>query len=486
MSDCNQLNISPASRAQEPTSKHLRTQSDFPCKAIETGRSASNTDKAQAETEPELHPGRHLHGGAETTGDSKESMNIQGPRRVTLNRQRSAPVPTLSSPVSSVEAGAPVMLATPTSVDHNGLNLQYANDKRDAGSESDSRPQNHAVQKPMKGDQANGVDFKALVDRLLSPATSKTNVKFIAIFLCLYRQFSSPLILLAAIISRFENVDREVNPQAMRLSTQLRYLGVLATWVSEYPGDFAHPLTRHEMTTFISALAGQRQFSMTIKEINTQLEAVSEDDDDDWASSDADRGVKNTVQGSSTVSVAQNVSPTSAAKTSIEDAPNDACSEEKGSHTTDRRSATSSTTSSTGKSSSRSNASFQASMYSEEHAHPQTRLLTIPPRGNLSKIHWHHLMDAPDEDIAGELTRIDWTLYSSIRPRDLIRHVSLCEEDKKKCSRLGNVRRMIDQFNHTAFWIANIILLREKPKHRARALEKCMSIAWVSRAGRPY
>jgi len=36
---------------------------------------------------------------------------------------------------------------------------------------------------------------------------------------------------------------------------------------------------------------------------------------------------------------------------------------------------------------------------------------------------------------------------------------------------------MIAHFNHTATWIANIILLRVKPKHRALALEKCMRLA---------
>jgi hypothetical protein len=38
---------------------------------------------------------------------------------------------------------------------------------------------------------------------------------------------------------------------------------------------------------------------------------------------------------------------------------------------------------------------------------------------------------------------------------------------------------MIKQFNHIAFFVASMILLRDKPKHRARCLEKFMSIAVV-------
>ena len=38
---------------------------------------------------------------------------------------------------------------------------------------------------------------------------------------------------------------------------------------------------------------------------------------------------------------------------------------------------------------------------------------------------------------------------------------------------------MIKQFNHVAFFVASMILLRDKPKHRARCLEKFMGIAVV-------
>lgn len=99
----------------------------------------------------------------------------------------------------------------------------------------------------------------------------------------------------------------------------------------------------------------------------------------------------------------------------------------------------------------------------------------------LTKIQWHQFMEITDEQVARELTRIDWIMYSSIRPRDLIRDVSLPAEQKEKCTSLEHVNRMVQHFNHIAYWVANMILLRDKPKHRAKTLEKFMGVAWKLR-----
>jgi hypothetical protein len=98
----------------------------------------------------------------------------------------------------------------------------------------------------------------------------------------------------------------------------------------------------------------------------------------------------------------------------------------------------------------------------------------------LTKMVWRQMMEIPDDDFANELTRIDWIMFNTFRPRDLVRHVSISGPDKDKIQSLKHVNRMIKQFNHVAFFVASIILLRDKPKHRARALEKFMNIAQVS------
>ena len=333
------------------------------------------------------------------------------------------------------------------------------------------------------GRGGDGFSFDDLVDRLLSPPMSKSDAKFAAVFLCLYRKFAAPAQLLSGIIRRFESLTDNDEPQLIRTGSQLRYLAILAQWVEEYPGDFAHPLTRRQMSTFISQTGKNRVFAVAAKEMGRQLEAVSEDDDTDWACSDTSRGRANTLESfSSVVSMRGVVTAMLADSTGPDnsDATNTARVDEHSRSRSVKHSKSPSATSSAGRSGSQSALSFSLLLSSLEAAQRQAELLCPVTRIPLTKEQWHLFMDVGEEDVARELTRIDWIMYTSIRPRDLIRHVSLSAEQKEKCHSLEHVHRMINQFNHVAFWVANMILLRDKPKHRARALEKFMSVAWVS------
>ena len=119
---------------------------------------------------------------------------------------------------------------------------------------------------------------------------------------------------------------------------------------------------------------------------------------------------------------------------------------------------------------------------SDAHRRPSdvSHLVSITPGGTLIREQYAQFMETPEQDIASELTRIDWAEFSQIRPRDLVRHVSTSPEQRDKCKSLVHVSRMISHFNHVAYWVSNIILERPKPKHRTRALEKFMEIAWVT------
>ena len=324
-----------------------------------------------------------------------------------------------------------------------------------------------------------GASFDELVDRLLSTSMSKSDSKFTAIFLCLYRKFAAPSELMSAIINRFEKLNSTHHPQILRITSQLRYLSVLAQWMSDYPGDFAHPLTRRSATTFIAGLAGTRIFAVASQEMNAHLDVLVDDDDTEWACSDSNRSRASTV--GSLLSTTSIHSPT---WTRNPDSPtegnlSDSVLDEPMQRQSTRDSATTSIASSACRSGSQSTGSFQTLLNSVESAQRQAQLLTPIPRNPLTKVQWHQFMETPEEDVARELTRIDWIMFSSIRPRDLIRHVSLPVDQKEKCKSLKNVNRMIDHFNHIAFWVANLILLRDKPKHRAKALERFMGVAWV-------
>lgn len=330
-----------------------------------------------------------------------------------------------------------------------------------------------------------GVTFEDLVDRLLAQPMSKSDSKFPAIFLCLYRKFATPSSLIKAIVRRFEDLNDRDLPHLTRMTSQLRYLNILRDWASDYPGDFAHPLTRRVMTSFVQGLAGSPEYAIANKEISPCLDVVAEDDDIQWACSDKNRSRANTTESFLTMSSVQSVastlnadSPTLTADSSTEDVV-EHVGPEKAQPT--RISGTPSLVPSIIRPESQSTASFQTLLNTLENAQRQAQLLNPIPRTLLTKFQWHQFMDITEEEIARELTRIDWIMYCSIRPRDLIRHVSLASDQKEKCKSLEHFNRMIHQFNHIAFWVANVILLRDKPKHRARVLEKFMSIAWKLR-----
>ena len=327
-----------------------------------------------------------------------------------------------------------------------------------------------------------GATFDELVDRLLSQPMSRSDSKFAAIFVCFYRKFAAPSELLLASIRRFDDLNVSDQPELVRFNSQLRHLTILKDWIADYPGDFGHPLTRRIVTAFVQGLAGSHVFAVAYKEISMHLDIITEDDDTGWACSDRSRSRASTMESFLTMSSNHSAISTVTANSSTEDLLEKSSTlENVPTGRSARVSSTPSTVSATEKSANPSTTSFQTSLQAAENAQRQAQLLTPSSRIVLDKNRWHQLMEIPEEQIARELTRIDWIMYSSIRPRDLVRHISLPADQKERCRSLEHVNRMINQFNHVAFWVANLILLRDKPRDRARALEKFMGVAWKLR-----
>jgi hypothetical protein len=335
-------------------------------------------------------------------------------------------------------------------------------DSEDSGDGSDTA---RSIMTMQPSDE-NGYTFDQLVDRLLAQPMSKSDTKFVSVFLALYRRFGTPSQLLEAILKRFEALAKNKDMPMIRVIAQLRYLGVLHQWVAYYPGDFAYPTTHRLIRKFASALASNREFSVAAMEIIRDLENVAEDDDTDWACSDRQRAHNDQL-------------PAFYNTVLDEDSEDDDFTRAIGhmSMGSDRLSVARSSITIGSKSTSGSLSSSLTLVTQVERNKRLARQLEPNPIKPLSKIQWHQLMACEDEVIAKELTRMDWIMFSSVRPRDLVRHVSLSNEARKQCRQLENVTRMTAHFNHIAFLVTNYILLRDKPKHRALMLEKWMRIA---------
>ncbi|TGO31615.1 hypothetical protein BHYA_0484g00030 [Botrytis hyacinthi] len=316
-----------------------------------------------------------------------------------------------------------------------------------------------------------GVTFDDLVDRLLGQHMSKADVNFSEIFLCLYRKFAAPGELFDAILNRLTRLGEDKNIHYLtRTTTQLRIITVVAKWVSGYPGDFASLSTSRKLDGFINQLASDPVFAAAAQEMRTQLQSrVVEDDDTGWARTDADVDNEQAnesapVSPTTTRADSKGGYETDVTTLALEDDFSDM--ELKGSRGDSLFSARTS----------QPDFSAPAFLAVEDYEKEAARLT---PKGilPLSKDRYHMFMEISNADLADEMTRIDWVMFSSIRLRDLVRHVSLSLNQKEKCKSLANVNRMINHFNHIAKWVANMILMRDKAKHRAQILEKFMNIA---------
>ncbi|KAN0071444.1 Ras guanine nucleotide exchange factor domain containing protein [Elaphomyces granulatus] len=357
----------------------------------------------------------------------------------------------------------------------------------------ESRPTSFRPTKNRQDDHASsdsGATFDELVDRLVSLPMSKQDSKFATVFLCLYRKFAPPARLLNALISHFDKTERSTVAQLTRTADQLRLLNIVGQWVAEYPGDFSYPKTRKRLQDFVSALEKNHIYIYAANEICSHLEVEVKEDEQGWPFSDGDdeeadsnETFLNTSARSSPSLLISRTSSTAADDTFLnmssldlsEDAPD----------MQSAHSGTFSNPSSTGRSGSILTQS-SSTLVALEAAQREALAFELTQRHLLTKLQWRQFMDIPEDDFPRELTRIDRIMYSSFKPRDLVRHVTIAGEEKDKIKSLENVNRMIKQFNHLAFFVASMVLLRDKPKHRARALEKFINIAQKLRRQNNY
>ncbi|RFU75676.1 aimless alea [Trichoderma arundinaceum] len=303
-----------------------------------------------------------------------------------------------------------------------------------------------------------GLPFDDLVDRLLALRLSRADLNFSDVFLCLYRKFAAPGELFSAILMRLDRVrDDKTAHHLTKTATQLRIIETVAKWVSLYPGDFARLTTRRNLDEFIRYLSTEPIFCIAARQMHRNLTLhVIEDDDTGWANADdADDQLASDI-------LSKELSELPAGLTALQ-------FEEDGNF--ERPSVSSENLSRV------VGSGGQIQLYSYEDYEREAGTLDPTDHLPMNKFRYRIFVEIKDDDIADELTRIDWIMFSSIRIRDFVRHVSLPASQKESCKSLNNVNRMINHFNHVAKWVANMILLRDKAKHRAIVLEKFMNIA---------
>lgn len=82
------------------------------------------------------------------------------------------------------------------------------------------------------------------------------------------------------------------------------------------------------------------------------------------------------------------------------------------------------------------------------------------------------LFDFPDEEIAKQLTLMDFRLFANIQPQELMGQAWVS-------GRAPNVQVYIEHFNHTTQVMTGLILMQPTPDARAYVMERIVHIAAV-------
>lgn len=340
-------------------------------------------------------------------------------------------------------------------------------------------------------DNPHGFAFDALVARLLAKPNTKADTKFVTSFLCLYRLFASPSDLFSSFVAHFNAMLCSDEMQFAKVAELLRYLSVLAQWIALYPGDLSHIKIRRAVVIFVAGLENHKSLLPSIEQIMSSLTAKVVDEDDDWMCNDESTISKsqNSLHSSRGPARTSSTQRTSTVASQYSHIPREELGSDSGSDedlltmSSQRQSVIASSTSSYTRYPSGPTTDVSESLLvAREDA---SKLRTVP-RNTIAKSQWHQFMACPTEDLAQEITRIDWTVYSAIRPRDFVRYAVAPVKNKIRSGQFDYIAMMTKHFNHLALFVTGMVLLRDKPKHRAKMLEKMMDLAWEVRRRNNY
>ncbi|CAO1630394.1 unnamed protein product [Sympodiomycopsis kandeliae] len=373
------------------------------------------------------------------------------------------------------------------------------------------------------------VTIEELWDKLFFSAVSGNDTAFVHMFMVFYRGFVRPIELLKQLIGRFNKLaDGETVDGVMIRYSLIRLVTMLSEWMQDYPGDLSGTETYPILCDFVDRLCSHSSTMHVAAQVVPLLEKVH-------SAPDLDAAWSKDQDSSRPKSVAADVPPVrppltpDASQANTPDLQNQRPQSRGRSH---------SDASSFGQHSERSVLSESASMSASpastrklaaepdipeprtrsgsdvttssgeigsraRHAFSSGRSTTannVSEGSNASSAGGpvsmdahqqklalravsNQLSDLEDVAIAGELTHLEWKLFLTIRPRDLLRHILVPRDVRGK---EGPVARCIAYFNYISFWVCSMILVQSKAKHRARMLEKFMNIAAILRHDNNY
>lgn len=120
------------------------------------------------------------------------------------------------------------------------------------------------------------VPIEELWDKLFHAAISRTDERFVTMFMVFYRGFATPLDLLDQMVMRFDTLTAEdVADGLVHRFALIRLTNMLGDWVLDYPGDLSHPDTHARLVRYHGQLLHHPDTVHTAAQIQGAVEATA-------------------------------------------------------------------------------------------------------------------------------------------------------------------------------------------------------------------
>ncbi|KAG2154869.1 ras guanine nucleotide exchange factor domain-containing protein [Suillus clintonianus] len=315
--------------------------------------------------------------------------------------------------------------------------------------------------------------LEELLDKLLFLAVSGDDPTFISHFLLTYRRFASPRSILLAMQKRMRQLDTSTGDPMFASYAQMRICHLLETWIQTYPQDFAVPGAPGALHALVRSIVGKTyllHYGSDFLPFLSHLQNIT-DTDAAWALK------------------SENPVDESEDPYSISDGEEEILAVETESPSTSRSSVAPSNDNLPSASSVRERKSslpLSANIFIPVNSsHNQGDASDISPKDLLSKLRSHAQTLAGFEcsEIAEEITRVEAKLFMDIEPRHWLQYTLI---PGRKDPELDSISRFNAISNHLADWVVSLILCHDKPRNRARQIERFVDIAHELRALNNY
>lgn len=319
------------------------------------------------------------------------------------------------------------------------------------------------------------LSLSALFNRLFTSIIASKRHAFVKAFFLTYRRFCRPDTLMQEFSKRMDEVDVSDAPKDVRMWALMRLTGALLDWTTRYPGDLATEACQIAFRDTVRSLSAHTYMAHLTTELAQTEKSLGTfaDTDRSWAL----RKKGEEEPNASTVSLQVSETDVSLESHSVSLIEGESASSASAAGKVSRRSVLSSVDLKEGIPP--TSVDLRQSTYVRRNrSNSGSRLLDQSTSSvdaeDATFAQWvsahTYFLTTESRTIAIELTRLQWSVFSLVRARDVFRHV-LGKELSDPCT------ACIDLFNKISRLVSTMILANPKAKHRARMYEKFLAIS---------